>query len=219
MPLCYSSIIFDFDGVIVDSATIKADAFAEIYRDEDPGKIRQVVAYQLLHGGVSRRTKFRHFETELFGRAVDEAGLDALCRRYSEIVLDRVLECPFVEGAVEFLERYSGRLPLHVVSGTPHDELGLIIRERDLAKYFVGYIGAPTTKLDAFRSIVAEGGYAPDEVLAVGDSITEYQAAELIGLPFLAIVDGKGASSAFPPEIIRRADLRELGTLVECEPG
>lgn len=214
----YAAIIFDFDGVIVDSATIKSDAFAEIYRGEDPERIAMVVAYQLLHGGVSRRAKFEYFEREIFGRAGDTASLDALCRRYGELVVDQVLACPFIAGAPEFLERYCERMPLYLVSGTPQGELELIVGERSLSPFFRQVVGAPTTKPEAFAAILAAGRHTAHGVLAVGDSRTEFDAAHGLGMPFLAITPGAG-SDPFPPGVARRPDLGRLADFVEGRHG
>lgn len=205
----YSAIIFDFDGVILQSVDIKARAFAEIYRNEEPAKIEAVVHYQLLHGGVSRRDKFIHFESDLFGRQPDSAVIDGLCRRYSEIVLDRVMACPFVRGAVEFLEEAHHRLPLHVVSGTPQSELERIVEHRGLRGYFQDVIGAPTRKPQAFDAIARKGGHAREGILAIGDSITEYMAALELGMPFLGIVPEQ-EPSPFPASVPVRSDLTHL---------
>lgn len=210
----YSTIIFDFDGVILESVDIKAKAFAAIYKDAEPAKIEAVVQYQLLHGGVSRRDKFIYFESELFGRSPDSAVIDSLCRRYTEIVLDKVMACPFVPGAMGFLEEAHGKLPLHVVSGTPQSELELIVEKRGLRGYFHDVIGAPTRKAHAFDAIAREGGHAAESVLTVGDSITEYMAALELGMPFLGIVPEREASP-FPASVPVQGDLTRLGAFIE----
>jgi phosphoglycolate phosphatase-like HAD superfamily hydrolase len=210
----YSAIIFDFDGVILESVDIKAKAFADIYKDEEPAKVDAVVRYQLLHGGVSRRDKFNYFEAELFARTADSAAIDGLCRRYSEIVLDQVMACPFVPGALEFLEDAHHKLPLHVVSGTPQSELELIVGNRGLRRYFHDIVGAPTRKLQAFAAIAREGGHAPGDVLAVGDSITEYMAALELGMPFLGIV-AEPEPNPFPASVPIQNDLVRLSALIE----
>jgi phosphoglycolate phosphatase-like HAD superfamily hydrolase len=210
----YSTIIFAFDGVILESVDIKAKAFADIYKGEAPEKIDAVVQYQLLHGGVSRRDKFNYFEAELFDRTADSAVIDTLCRRYSELVLDQVMACPFVPGALEFLEEAHHKLPLHVVSGTPQSELDLIVGNRGLRRYFHEIVGAPTRKLQAFDAIAREGGHAPDDVLTVGDSITEYMAALELGMPFLGIV-AEPEPNPFPASVRIHNDLVRLSAFIE----
>jgi beta-phosphoglucomutase-like phosphatase (HAD superfamily) len=51
-------IIFDFDGVILDSAAIKLQAYSDIYAREDPDKLPLLVEHATYHGGITRRAKF-----------------------------------------------------------------------------------------------------------------------------------------------------------------
>src|SRR5215469_3044643 len=90
-------IIFDFDGVILDSANIKLRAYSAIYSGEDPKKLTALIAHSQLHGGITRRIKFEYYEREFFGRNGDPASVEALCQRYSDIVFKAVLVCPFIE--------------------------------------------------------------------------------------------------------------------------
>ena len=200
LPRRPSVMLLDFDGVVLVSAEVKTRAFAEIYRDEDPNLVAAVVAYQRAHGGVSRREKFIHFETDLFGRHVNDDRLRALCDRFTAIALRQVLAAPFVAGAEDFLERTHRASRLHVVSGTPEGELRHIVAERGLDRFFRSVVGAPTLKRDAFARILKAEGVAPGNALAVGDSTTEFDAARTLGIPFLGLLDERGVSS-FPRDV------------------
>jgi phosphoglycolate phosphatase len=182
------ALIFDFDGGIVGSVAIKIQAFAEIYRGEDPEKIEAVLAYQKVHGGVSRCEKFAHFERALFGRVGDTVAVERLSRQFTEYVHNAVVRCPFIDGAEEFLKLAQGRVPMHLVSGTPQDELLDILDQRDLSRFFETVTGAPTRKLAAFEAILSKVAYTPQRLLAIGDSITEFEAAREVGISFLGIV-------------------------------
>jgi len=167
-------IIFDFDGVILDSANIKLRAYSVIYSAEDPKKLAALIAHSQLHGGITRRIKLEYYEREFFGRNGDPASVEALCQRYSDIVFKAVLVCPFIEGAEQLLRRASGKIAMHVVSGTPDSELHQVIQERGLAQFFRSVRGAPATKRDAFHRIATDEGYAPKDILVMGDSMTEF---------------------------------------------
>lgn len=191
LPNPHKVIIFDFDGVILDSADIKLRAYSTIYSSEDPKRLAALIAHSRLHGAITRRTKFEYYEREFFGRSGDPASVEALSPRYSEIVFKEVLACPFIEGAEQLLRRASGKVAMHVVSGTPDGELHQVIQERGLAQFFRSVRGAPATKHDAFTGIATDEGYARKEMLVVGDSMTEYMAAEDVGIPFLGIVPAR----------------------------
>jgi phosphoglycolate phosphatase-like HAD superfamily hydrolase len=95
---------------------------------------------------------------------------------------------------------------MHVVSGTPHDELCDIVARRGLAKFFQSLQGAPAGKLEAFKTIVTSSSGDPAAVLAIGDARTEYLAAREVGSGFLGIVP-EGAENPFPADVTVRPSL------------
>ena len=206
-----AAVFLDFDGVIVASVALKVQAFLTIYENEDKAKLDQILAYQRLHGGITRRLKFRHFERQLFGRPGDDAAIEKLARAYAGIVHDAVLSCPYIAGAIEFLDAAKGRTALHVVSGTPEEELLDIVERRGLAPYFATVQGAPTSKPEAFAWILEEYGYAPEGCVAVGDATTEFDAARGLEIPFFGIVAGQ-EPSPFPAEVPVLPSLEKLAS-------
>jgi phosphoglycolate phosphatase len=192
-----AQIIFDFDGVILDSADLKTHAFARVYAHEDPAKIGQVVEYQELHGGVGRVQKFTYFERELFGRPGRPEAVAALCDAFAAIVDAAMRRAEFIAGARALLDACIGKVRMHVVSGMPQEDLERIVTERGLGRYFDQLYGTPTTKLDAFRAILQRTEITPGQSLAIGDSLTEFEAATQTGVPFLAVVK-RGRKNRFP---------------------
>ena len=63
--LAWQAIIFDFDGVVVESGEIKTQAFANLYSDHGETVMSAVARYHVLHGGMSRYQKFRYFQETL----------------------------------------------------------------------------------------------------------------------------------------------------------
>jgi phosphoglycolate phosphatase-like HAD superfamily hydrolase len=206
LPARPAAILFDFDGVILDSAEIKAMAYAEIYQAEAPEKVAAAIDYQRYHGGVSRTEKFAHFERDLFGRPADQARIDALSRMFTAIVLDKVLAAPFIPGARALLDAAHGQADLNVVSGTPEPELRDIVAARGLSHYFTEVIGAPTTKRDAFARILRNRDLPSSRALAIGDAITEYDAAAELGIAFLGVRPARH-DPGFPADIPVVSDL------------
>jgi phosphoglycolate phosphatase len=207
------AIIFDFDGVILDSAKIKVDAYVTIYADEDPAKVRRLVEHAHVHGGTTRRVKFAQYERDLFGRSGDAESVERLSRRYSQLVYGAVMKCSFVEGAESLLTAAKGMIDMHVVSGTPEEELRGVIGKRGLAPFFRSVWGAPTTKVDAFAGILRDNRYEASCVVAIGDSMTEFWAAQELGIPFLGI-GGEGTAAQFPAGVVTRPSLKAVPELL-----
>jgi HAD superfamily hydrolase (TIGR01509 family) len=210
------AVILDFDGVIVESVELKVQAFLTLYAHEDPAKLKEILDHQRAHGGVTRRLKFLYFEQKLFGRPGDPATIERLATDYSKLVHGAVLACPFIAGAIDFLEAMTERSDLHVVSGTPEEELLDIIERRELARYFKSVHGAPKTKPEAFAQILQEYGYPPETVVAVGDATTEYEAARALQMPFVGIVADPG-ENPFPAGVPRLRTLEGLAARMGFE--
>ncbi len=99
------------------------------------------------------------------------------------------------------MERRYKIIDLYVVSGTPHAEIQLIVKRRNMGKYFKGVFGSPETKGSIARRIISERGYDPEKVLFIGDSLTDYRGAKEAHLKFLGRVP-KGTESIFPEDVI-----------------
>lgn len=207
------ALLLDFDGVVLDSADLKNLAYAQVYAGEPARLLDAVTAYALRHGGVTRRDKFDYFERTVFGRAADAASVDRLALAFRERVYDAVLRAPFIPGAERLLEVAQGAVALHVVSGTPHDELVDIVGKRGMAGRFESVRGAPPAKFERFVEILDETGLAPDDVWAVGDALTEFEAARALGMPFVGIVAAT-ARNPFPPDTVVIEDLRPLAAMI-----
>ena len=181
------AVVFDFDGVVVDSVELKVDAFRDMYRDDGADVMNAVEAYQRYHGGMSRMKKFAYFEAELMGRPANQARIDALCAAYSALVEEKVCTCPLIEGAEAFLERFSGRIPFYVISGTPEAELNRIAERRGVSKYFRRLCGSPMTKEEGLEEFLSDGPFARDRTVMIGDAITDYDAAVATEIGFVGI--------------------------------
>jgi phosphoglycolate phosphatase-like HAD superfamily hydrolase len=204
------AIAFDFDGVILDSVQLKADLFVDSYDHPlDSAQKTFILTYQAAYGGVGRVKKFEYFERAVFRREPDPAVVRALAARYGTLLMERIPYCGELPGARTFLNRLKPNLSLHLVSGTSHDDLVRIVADRALTRYFDSVTGAPTGKTEAFTTIADSVGVKLDEVLAIGDSTTEYEAAHGLGMPFVGIVK-EGEENPFPPAVPTYANLEKL---------
>jgi len=194
----WEAVFFDFDGVILDSVNVKSEAFAEMFRPYGPEIEAKVVKYHLSHGGVSRFEKFRFWYENYLNCPIDDQLIDKLSKRFSDLVLKKVIAAPFIEDALKTLKFVKSlNIPAYVVSGTPEDEVKYIIRTRGLESYFTEVHGSPACKEEAVHNILQRKGYKPSSCLYIGDALTDYRAARKTGVCFLGIVLN-GKDSPFP---------------------
>lgn len=207
-------IIFDFDGVLIESVDVKTRAFISLYSQYGPEVVEKVVAYHLEHGGVSRFEKFRHFHRAFLGKELGKDEGSALGARFSQLVEDAVVASPWVAGAREFLELHHEKIPMFIASGTPDPELKRITARRAMSHYFISIHGAPATKAEIIARILREQDLPSRKVLMVGDSMADYEGAVGAGARFVARITA--SSRAFPAGVPAIDDLTELPSLLSC---
>ncbi|MFQ5872486.1 MAG: HAD family hydrolase [Dehalococcoidia bacterium] len=192
------AIVLDFDGVILESVDTKTQAFQELFRayPKHQAKIRQLHLENL---GMSRYEKFHIIYRDYLRKPLEERELTRLDEAFSQLVQQEILTCPLVPGAREFLQKYAARCSLFVVSATPEEELRGIVAQRGLAQHFQGVYGAPRTKSQLLRGLLAQFGWKPSEVVFVGDAVNDYLAAQEGEVPFVGRVPA-GAVSPFPQD-------------------
>ncbi len=179
------AIFFDFDGVILESADIKTDAFLELFNDH-PQHLDAIKNYHLRHMGVSRFKKFEWIYKELFHQPLDEETNKNLGDRFSDIVLKKILAAPYVPGAIELLENVYRRSSCFIASGTPQNELEVIVMERNIAHYFAEVFGSPATKTEIVETVLEKCNLERSNCWFVGDAISDYDSARATGLTFVA---------------------------------
>lgn len=179
-----SLVIFDCDGVILESVDAKTHAFARVASRFGQEASDRLVAYHRANGGVSRIKKFEWLFAEVLHRELSAETLDTLVTDFAQFSLDEVLHCAEVPGVRSVLERWKGRVPLYVASGAPQAELHDVLRERGLDGYFDGIFGSPPGKADLLRAILKSTGVPSCDAIMIGDSSTDLYAAEAVHTRF-----------------------------------
>ena len=181
------TIFFDFDGVLADSTTIKTDAFRELFKAYGPSAVDAIVEYHLLHGGISRVDKIRYCYEEILKIPLSAAEQQNLAEQFSGIVLDKVISSDWIGGAREFLEKAYKAVRIIVISGTPDEELKLVLSKRHMDHYFTDIVGSPVKKPEHISNFLIKYDLKPQNCLFVGDALTDYNAAIGADLHFIGI--------------------------------
>lgn len=204
-------VCLDFDGVILESAIVKKDAYRKLFEVFVDHR-EQIEAYQAENGGLPRRRQFVEIFDQIMGQPLKAEQVDDLERRYVGLMLEGVVQAPFVEGAETFIRDFSQRTDLYVVSATPEDELLHIVQSRGLEPFFQDIWGSPMTKMEILQTLCRKKRVHPAEAVFVGDYPTDREAAEAIGMPFIARLGSVPEMEACAFKI---QDLRELPGLLK----
>lgn len=206
----YDAVVFDFDGVLVESVDVKTQAFGALYAEYGDRIVEQVKAYHLQHGGVSRFKKFRYYHEVLLGKTLTEAEEQRLGDLFSQYVEDSVVEAVYVAGALEISEKTYQTLPLFIASGTPDQELKRIVSRRNMSHYFVSVHGSPAQKGNIIQDVLLKYGFDPDRVLMVGDAMSDYEGSIAAGVKFIGRVMQYPETYPFPAGTKVLPDLVDL---------
>jgi phosphoglycolate phosphatase-like HAD superfamily hydrolase len=190
---------------------VKTQAFATLYAEYGQEVVDKVTSYHLYHGGLSRYHKFRYFHEVLLGKHLSFEDEKNLGEQFARLVVDAVVAAPWVPGALEFLENHYKKMSFFIASGTPDEELKEITLRRKMDHYFVSIHGAPAMKEEIIRSICEKYNFNPDEVLMIGDSVTDYEGATKAGVHFVGRVY---ADNCFPNTVPCMKDYRDFQSFI-----
>ena len=186
----YKFIVFDCDGVILDSNKIKSDAFAKALENEKESLVREFIQYHKDHGGVSRYKKFEYFFNHIKAEStVTKDDYNNALTKYASIVEKGMRECSYINGVLDLLVQLNNaNIPLYVVSGSDEKELRRIFETRNIDHFFTSIYGSPNNKVENLKKIESLRGPL-NNGLIFGDSKSDMLAAEYYNLDFIYIYE------------------------------
>lgn len=181
------TILFDFDGVIVDSMAVRDEGFKEIARaaTDDESIVEEFIAYHRYNGGLSRFVKIKHLYENMLGKEISEEQTLAYATEFSNLMKSKLTDKKIIiKETVDFISNNYKNYNFHIVSGSEDKELNYLNKELGLAEYFLTINGSPTHKNILVENIMEEYNYEKSETILIGDSITDYEAAKNSDLKF-----------------------------------
>jgi len=179
------NILWDFDGVILDSMPIRDFGFREIVKEHSTKVVEEFIKYHQYNAGLSRFVKIKYFYNELLNQEISEFEIQMLADKFSDIMKKELIDKKYlIKESIEFIQKNYRQYNCHIVSGSEEKELGFLCDKLDLSPYFISIHGSPTAKNDLVKNLLNDYGYLEKESILIGDSINDYNAAVLNGLDF-----------------------------------
>jgi len=216
MPcLCYTwgmlkAIIWDFDGVIVDSESLHYRAFAQISRRLDVELTWEEYVERYI--GYDDRDVFRLLLTAGAKANDDSRQVETLCAQKAELFEQMVVEgIQPMPGAVELIGNAARQMPLGISSGATQRDIALILGRLGLLDEFKVIVAADNvarSKPDPQSYVLAVSGLSqlrpelalePGDCLAIEDTAAGIESARAAGLMTL------GLTSTGSAELLHRA--------------
>jgi len=179
------NIIFDFDGVILDSVPVKTEAFRILFDHYDKHIVDTFIDYHLLNGGMSRYLKIRYFFEQLLGQDISEKNVMQLAEEYSELTKRELAQDQYIiQDTFTFIKQNYQKYRMHIASGAAEDDLNFIYDTLDLNQYFFSIHGSPQSKDKLVKQIIQSNQYIKGETILIGDSINDLEAANINNIVF-----------------------------------
>jgi HAD superfamily hydrolase (TIGR01509 family) len=208
------AVIFDLDGVLIDSEERWAQAKEALVR-ETGGRWKPEASHAML--GMSSPEWSRYLHEELGVSLAPEEINDAVVGRMLE---DYRRDLPLIEGARDAVLRLAARWRLGLASSSNREVIDVVLEGSGLAGAFAATVsseevarGKPAP--DVYLEAAARLGVARGDAAAVEDSTNGLLAARAARMAVVAI-----PNRAFPPsdEALAAADV-ELGSISELTPA
>jgi len=174
----WEAILWDFDGVILDSAKVRDKGFEMVLKEYPPGQVEELMAFHRANGGLSRYVKFRYFFEEIRNQRISERELKQWAERFSVIMKKRLTDRSLLmDETVSYIRKNYLQKPMHIVSGSDQSELRFLCNELNISEYFRSIHGSPVAKKDLVARVLTENSYDSSDCILIGDSINDYDAA------------------------------------------
>jgi HAD superfamily hydrolase (TIGR01509 family) len=196
------AVVFDMDGVIVDSEQVWDDV-REQYVREAGGTYTATATRDMM--GMSSVEWSRYI--------ADELGVPGTPREINDAIVQRMLDRygtapPLIDGAVEAARRAAERWPLAIASSSNPELIEVVLRAAGLRELFPVTVSseevargkpAPDVYLEAARRL----GIDPARCVAIEDSHNGIRSAKAAGMRVVAV-----PNPHFPPgdDVLAQAD-------------
>lgn len=180
-------VITDFDGVILESEKAKDKAFHSFFEQFPEHIAREIFSFHMSNKKISRYDKLNHLFNNILPAPPPVQKQKRLKEILDEMILSHVCEANEIPGANDFLKQAKGyNIPVYVVSGTPFEQLRLVLKEKRLLSFFKHVFGG-ASKPDTIKEIINAEKVNNSQTFYAGDLIYDQQAADEVKTPFIGI--------------------------------
>jgi phosphoglycolate phosphatase-like HAD superfamily hydrolase len=174
----YKYILWDFDGVILNSNPARTLGFKKVLEDFPNDQVEKLLDFHNKNGGLSRYVKFRYLYEVIRGEEVDEHRIQDLANQFS-LIMKQILTNPqlLIQDSVFFIQQNCSQIQMHIVSGSDHQELRFLCEKLGISNCFKSISGSPTPKTELVRYLVESEIIDPQITCLIGDSINDFEAA------------------------------------------
>jgi HAD superfamily hydrolase (TIGR01509 family) len=193
------AIIFDMDGVIIDSEPLHEQAFRDVFDEMGYGRTHGIHFSD--YYGRSDEALWQDFVDRHQPPHPFEFLMDSKRRRLIELIRR---DQPLFPGLPDLVARLATRFPLAVASGSPHPVIDEVLAMGGLHRFFsavvsVTDVGRPKPAPDVFLRAAELLGKNPGACCVIEDSAVGVTSARSAGMAVIAI------TNSLPADQLRHA--------------
>ena len=174
----YSTIFWDFDGVILNSDEVRTEGFKYIFDSYSKKQIDMLINYHTINGGLSRYEKIEYFSQKILDKKLNDEEKKQYAQLYGNYCRERLCDKDLlIKSSISFIKENHKNFNFHLVSASDEKELIYLCSNLDIKKYFKSISGSPVNKIENIKRLLKSNNYIESKCCLIGDSNNDKVAA------------------------------------------
>ena len=203
------NIIFDFDGVILNSHQVKTDAFEIIFKKYGNSVGKKAKEYHLKYTGKSRYLKFRYIINKILKNRITKKVFEHLDREFSEYCDDKIQQLNISKYLLRYLKKNHKKINFFISTGTPEKNILDLVKKKKIKNFFKSIHGSPKKKVTHINKILSKYKNR-SKTLFIGDSIIDFNAAQKSRIYFLLKLNSESKYLKLPNKTLKFRSFKSL---------
>lgn len=175
-------IIFDFDGVILNSNYVKTKTFYNLFKSYGKKIANKAVKYHLDYMGVPRQKKFKYIYKNFLKKKINKNILENLNLEFRKKSLKKIYKLNISKYLNNFIKKYYKKYKFFISTGAPRNEIVDLLKKKKIFKKFKKIYGPPAKKYQHINLIKKSN---KGDIIFIGDSLEDYRAAKKSRIKFI----------------------------------
>ena len=181
------NIIFDFDGVVINSHLTKTSAFYDVFKVYGKNIALKAKKFHLNNIGRSRYFKFKFIFKNILRLKLTKKKIKILDEKFDFFLQKKIKKMTPSKSLTNFLRKKNQVWNLYISTGTPRAKIIKILKKKKLFEYFKKVYGSPSSKINHINKIIKNN----QKSIFIGDSFEDYRAAKQAKIKFILKINSE----------------------------
>ncbi len=144
------NIIFDFDGVILNSHKVKTEAFYEIFKSYGKNRAEKARKFHQNNIGKSRYFKFKFIFKYILNKKVTKKEITKLEKNFEMFIEKKIKNLKPSKYFMRFIKQKKKYHNFYISTGTPQNKIIKILKEKKLFFFFQKNLWITSLKISSY---------------------------------------------------------------------